>query len=178
MLASMNRSQSRPNNQSNPNQKQAETQNGPGYADCADYADYADYAGDLDYPVNGTYAQAYNAGVPLSGGAVSVAWKNAKSMVTQGYGFVPDGVFHWHGGCVTNPLGRCYDVYLPGAYPEHPEGKCNCAFFGRHAICKHIYFAIEQTRIIQAVTAQTNTTNPAPARPASPRRKAASAPGF
>ena len=144
MLAGMNTSRS------SQTKKRAQTQGSSDYADYSDY-DLADYAGDLDYPPSGSYAQAYNAGVPLSGGAVSVAWKNAKQMVRQGYGYQPDGVFFWHGGRVLSPLGKCYDVYLPGAYPDHAEGKCSCPFFSRHAICKHIYFAVEQTEILKAL---------------------------
>ncbi len=114
----------------------------------------------------GTGSPASNAGYELSGGAVSTAWKNAKPMIRQGYTFRPDGIFHWHGGCVTSPLGKCYDVYLPGAYPGCEEGRCSCPFFSLHHICKHIYFAVHQFQALPLPAAPAATKTIKAARPA------------
>jgi hypothetical protein len=99
-----------------------------------------------DPPVNG--------GRELSGRAVVVAHRNAQSMSKQGYQWVAcqtcsvpvGGVPRPQVGEVHTPKGDTYTVWLPGALALYPEGKCDCPFFVQNAICKHLYFAVEEAR--------------------------------
>ncbi len=106
-----------------------------------------------------------NGGCEISGAALTVARRNARRMIRQGYQWAIcgigriDGICEIGGGCdpreaelpqpqvgtVHTPVGNTYTVWLPGIIPLYPEGWCSCPFFRKNAICKHLYFAVEAT---------------------------------